>query len=209
MFKGSIGKCTVKRDDGYDWQYNFSDPELVWRGQFVPDPRRWAFPKTEAFGNATNMMEVDVDTRIIDRVRRLYEHHVMPNVVDDVSESFSSSPRDAGGETVYTWNRQFAGGKFGSDIKWISPGDLNTHQTLSSVFHELGVGRKIEHLVDVREPRQPRQHQTSAPDVDPRLRVYIPSFVVRVRVRKSYHHLDWPVAAGSNGLTLMTPLCEL
>ena len=41
------------------------------------------------------------------------------------------------------------------------------------------------------------------------LRVYIPSWIVRTTVPKSYFHVDWPVNGGSNGLTMMMPLYDM
>jgi len=48
-------------------------------------------------------------------------------------------------------------------------------------------------------------------DVSPggKLQLYIPSFVVRVAVDKSFHHLDWKDEVGANGLTLMAPLYDM
>ena len=132
----------------------------------------------------------------------------MPNVVDDVSESFSSSQEMLAEKRCTRGTGNSRAASLGVTSSG-SPRAISTRTRRFRLSFTSLAWAEIEHLVDVREPRQPRQHQTSAPDVDPRLRVYIPSFVVRVRVRKSYHHLDWPVAAGSNGLTLMTPLCEL
>jgi hypothetical protein len=232
---GALGKCTVDRVEGAlggtSATYNFSDPALRWRGEFVPDPVRWTLPRQAAFHDAPNFMEVDVDLALVARVRRWYERHVLPHMRDDRGDSWNTSASLAeeeeegeeegeerevaaaadnaggGGSGVggagasrreYRWNRQFAGGKFGSDIKWISPADLPTHERMSAFYHQSGVGRHLEPYLDLTPNNTAR-----------RLRVYIPSFVVRSRVRQSYHHHDWLPAGGANGLTLMVPLYDM
>ena len=76
---GKLGKCTVDRVDGAlggtSARYNFSDPALRWRGEFVPDPVRWTLPRQAAFHDAPNFMEVDIDLALVGRVRRWYECH--------------------------------------------------------------------------------------------------------------------------------------
>ena len=208
---GVLGKCTVDllgSQKGTSEAFNFSDPTLQWRGEFVPDPLRWSLPQLPTFHNAPNFMEVDIDVDIIKRVRRWYERHVQPDMMhEDRLESWNSSAEEEpfsgaqGGVAArreYRWNRQFAGGKFGSDINWISPGDLATHQRMSSLYHMLAVGSHVNRYLDLTPNNTARE-----------LRVYIPSFVVRSTVRKSFHHHDWDERGGSNGLTMMTPLYDM
>ena len=206
VFHGVLGKCTVDllgSRSGTSEKYNFSDPTLQWRGEFVPDPLRWSLPRLPTFHNAPNFMEVDIDVDLVGRARRWYERDVLPHMMhEDRLESWNSSAEEepssgtqGGVRHEYRWNRQFAGGKFGSNINWISPGDLPTHRRLSSLYHELAVGKHVERFLDLTPNNTARE-----------LRVYIPTFIARSTVRKSFYHTDWPAEGGSNGLTLMMPL---
>ena len=63
---------------------------------------------------------------------------------------------------------------------------------MSFLYDILGIEKDVEEFVD---------NSTT--------RVYIPSFVVRISVKKTYYHFDWPLEGGSNGLTFMAPLYDM
>ena len=211
---GEIGKCAVDfvegPRNGTSAMYNFSTAAgLRWRGEFMPEPERWALPRLARFHGAPNFMELDVDAALVARARRWYERHVLPQMRSRTRDSWVTSaegdeeeeaPAGERGATAreYSWFSRFAGERFGSDIKWVSPADVATHERMSAFYHQSGVGRHLEPFLDLTPGNTAR-----------RLRVYIPSFVVRSRVRKSFHHHDWLPAGGSNGLTLMVPLYDM
>ena len=280
VYEGEIGACEVKKDDGNTEKYNFTDPKVVWKGEFLPNPDQWTLPKSEAqLGNALNMMEIDVDKELIAEVRDWYEHHVLPYIGDDGEDTWETtvtgdagtgysmdvdskptynsfitprrkaegdegpgggdegegegegegggaakeagiggtiasmfgwgSGKDAAGAAGagegggrkgrgYKWYRQFAGGKFGSDIKWVSGSDIPTLRRMNSFFDRLGISKHVGQYIDWTKANKRNES-----------RVYIPSFVVRVSVKKAYYHLDWPAEGGSNGLTFMSPLYDM
>ena len=35
VYEGEIGACEVKKDDGNTEKYNFTDPKVVWKGEFL------------------------------------------------------------------------------------------------------------------------------------------------------------------------------
>ena len=200
--RGKLGSCTVEYVEGprsgASEKLNFSDPKLRWRGEFVPDPERWALPPQAHFHAAPNMAEFDVDVALIERVRAWYERDVLPRLPQEGSHgSWTASALGENGEPS-SWFSRYAGATFGSDIRWVSPDDLGTHQRMSRVYHQMGVGRQLRQHVDLTPNNTARD-----------LRVYIPSFVVRSTVPKSYHHHDWKPEGGANGLTLMTPLYDM
>ena len=128
--QGTLGKCKAvdgsmgnscdfyKEDDEEPTEYDFSDPELQWRHLFTPDPNKWTLPKDPMYNDALNLMEIDVDTTIMEKVRHWYEHHILPGI--DGGDVFNSTTLNS---TVfipevesalhppknYSWYRQFAG----------------------------------------------------------------------------------------------------
>lgn len=184
---GKIGKCVVHFNDSMGThEYDLSEgSKTKWREVFKLDPVKWSFPRDAGFGNATNFMEIDIDVGVISRIRSWYEEHIKPHLSE---ETFASAS-----DPSFNFYSMFAGGKFGSDIKWLSATNNVTFSHMSSFFDDLKV----------------RPHVNDYIDGDGGAQLYIPTFIVRSRVKKSYHHLDWPVEVGSNGLTLMTPLYDM
>jgi hypothetical protein len=211
---GEVGKCAVDfmegPRNGTSAMLNFSAAAgLRWRGEFVPEPERWALPRVARFHGAPNFMEVDVDAALVARARRWYERHVLPQMRSRKRDSWVTSAEGdeeeaAAGERgestarEYSWYSRFAGERFGSDIKWVSPADVATHERMSAFYHQSGAGRHLEPYLDLTPSNTAR-----------RLRVYIPSFVVRSSVQRTQHHHDWQPAGGANGLTMMVPLYDM
>ena len=179
---GRVTTCSVSFDDGMGTHdYDLSAASATrWRRRFTPDPEAWSLPRSAAFFDAPNFMELDVDPAVIARVRRWYELHVVGHL-GTRADTFASSaacaahdPNGACGAAAPSFFRQFAGGKFGSDIKWISAADLPTHERMAAFYDELRIAPRVERFVDGGKSR-----------------VFIPSFVVRASVSRSYYHTDW------------------
>jgi len=155
---------------------------------------KWSLPRLPRFFFAPNIAEIDVHETLVSHVRDFYEAHVLPAIHDESTEIKSKSTQ--AGEIPLSFYRQFAGGKFRSDIKWVFPADYFAYTSLVSFLGEMNTTKFLREFVDL----DPDQGE---------LQVYIPSFVVRVQVNKRYYHMDWPKEGGSNGLTLMLPLYDM
>lgn len=160
-------------------------------------------PENPTFHKA-KAVEITLDTTVLTEVRQWYEHHILPRVNDE-DEAFVSTTLDTpvlSTEEVpnrYSWFKQYAGIKFGSDIKWISPDDVKTFMVMARIYDVLGVEKHVAPYVNTNTVTASGKHT----------QVYVPSFVVRNMVVKHFYHNDWPNTGGSNGLTFMTPLYNM
>eukprot|EP00927_Polykrikos_kofoidii_P039231 TRINITY_DN33661_c0_g1_i1.p1 TRINITY_DN33661_c0_g1~~TRINITY_DN33661_c0_g1_i1.p1 ORF type:complete len:484 (-),score=62.68 TRINITY_DN33661_c0_g1_i1:31-1482(-) len=213
-----VTSCQVMFDDMGDFHYDLRPGSGVqWRpllqGTLLEQRELTTreLPRLAHFYNAPNFMEIDVPIDVVDDARRWYEAHVLPHVNSD-QEVFHSMAFEGDGsrgvEGDLEFYRQFAGGKFGSDIKWISPSSMKGYNVMESFFNRLGIAQPIEQYIDTLNTTNTVETDGSL-KFDNNLRVYIPSFVVRAAVRETYFHLDWPPEGGSNGLTFMTPLFDM
>jgi len=133
--------------------------------------------------DATNVLDFDVDPVVMRQIRKAYNLNLRGkfNLTDPRKQILVGN-----GSESFEINWVY----FSSDIRWVSPRNLETYERYYEYVRKLGVFELFDHLIDY----------------ESRIVVYQIFFVVRSGCYNYNWHTDWETSTNGNAFTVMIPV---